>query len=170
MALVVETGFGTIGADSYESVEAIDAFWAARGGNADWDAADAQQKEVAARLASEFLDLNVFAGRPPFVDGQGLAFPCEDVPITLSSLNAVRRATAMLAPIALRGGVTAVTAPEPFITEKREKIADLEEVTKWAEPGGSGALTWNGFDVSWLDALTQAYAGGGVVLGRRSRA
>ena len=59
MALIVETGAGIAGAESYNSVAEISAYWAKRGHTAfavAWAAAITANHEGAAREATDFLD------------------------------------------------------------------------------------------------------------------
>lgn len=80
MALIVEDGTGVVGAESYQAVTAIDAYWAARPQRAEaalWDAGTSTNKEGAARGATDYVD-GVWG---PFFVGyqktvaQGLLFP-----------------------------------------------------------------------------------------------
>lgn len=80
MTLTVEDGSGVAGAESYASIAEIDAYWANRPHDPlaiTWAAADTDDKEGAAREASDFLD----AEFGPFYKGhragyvQGLLFP-----------------------------------------------------------------------------------------------
>lgn len=56
MALIVEDGTGMSTAEAYASVAAADAYWAARGAPAAWTSSTTDQKEVALRLATDYLD------------------------------------------------------------------------------------------------------------------
>ena len=59
MALIVETGVGIAGAESYNSVAAISAYWVKRGHTSfatAWAAATTANHEGAAREATDFLD------------------------------------------------------------------------------------------------------------------
>ena len=59
MALIVETGAGIAGAESYNSVAEISAYWAKRGHTSfatAWAAATTANHEGAAREATDFLD------------------------------------------------------------------------------------------------------------------
>lgn len=80
MALIVETGEGVPGAESYASVATISAYWAKRGHTAfatTWAAANVTAQEGAAREAADYLD----AHWGPFYRGfrkgyvQGRLFP-----------------------------------------------------------------------------------------------
>lgn len=54
--LIVETGSGVTGAESYVSVAEADAYHAAHGNTATWAAAGAGGKEVALRKATAYID------------------------------------------------------------------------------------------------------------------
>jgi len=59
MALIVETGIGVAGAESYNSVAELSAYWLKRGHTSfatAWAAATTDAKEGAAREATDFLD------------------------------------------------------------------------------------------------------------------
>lgn len=165
MPLVVETGFGIIGAESYASVAEADAYWGQRGGNPAWAAASQEAKEGALRLASEHIDMFHLSGRPAFVDGQGLAFPFEDEPITLSTITAVKRATIKLAPIAL-GGPLHGDAEEPVVLQATDKLGDISESRTYAAPDRSRHMV-RGQDISFLGQMLSGLRGGGLVIGRR---
>ena len=165
MALVVETGLGLLGADSYASVERTDAFWAARGGNVKWAGAQPEQKEAALRNATDWLDINYLSGSEPYVAGQGLAYPFDDG-YTARSMAAVERATMLLAPLAVDGPLMLTAPAEQAVLSRTEKVGDISESTTYSNP--NQPLTLNGVDVSWLDLLlAQVSSRGGIVIGRR---
>jgi hypothetical protein len=78
MALIVETGGVIAGAESYASVADATAYWAARNEPSAWAAASEAEKEVALRLATEWLDMTFGArwrGVKTDVDSQALDWP-----------------------------------------------------------------------------------------------
>lgn len=171
MTLIVELGYGTIGAEAYSSVAETDAFWTSRGGNARWTAATVPQKEVALRLVADFLDTQGLAGSDPYVDGQGLAFPFDGDMPTLAAVQRLKRTSMTLAPIALDGPFLGRAPSEPTVLSRTEKIGDLSESTTWADSSGSGTLDWNGTEVGWVSDVVASLTGrSGIVLGTRSRA
>lgn len=167
MALVVETGYGVVDADSYATVAEADAYWGARV-NADWAAAVGADKEAALRMASEYLDLNHLGGKAPLVDGQGLAWPYLDEELSLSTLQLVRRATVMVAPLALTGPLVALAPAEQQVVSFTDKIGDISESKTYAQPINAPTVV-NGRDLSFLDRMLAGLRGGGLVFGHRLR-
>jgi hypothetical protein len=167
MALVIETGFGVALADSYVSVEDADAYWARMGGDPAWSTATTQQKEVALRRASEFVDIQFFTARARRVTTQGLMWPGPDDTYMVEPL--VQRAVLILAPLALPGPLVTQDAPEPFVTRSTDKVGDLEETREYAEP--EAVATVAGKTIDWLTNLLAPVVGatGGLVIGQRVR-
>lgn len=167
MALVVETGYGLTGADSYASVEEADAYWARMGGNATWDAATVPQKEVALRRASEFIDINWLAGLTPLNVGQGLYWPSDTW--EEAHLYLLRRATVQVAPHAVAGPLVEADAVAPLVTQETNKVGEISESRQYANP--EPAVSARGMDFSYLGAILAPLTGtGGMVIARRQRA
>lgn len=169
MALVVETGTGVIGADSYASVAEADAYWAGRSGAdaAAWAAALLPAKEAALRDASLFIDVYHLSGYGPLVDGQGLAWPHEGYEFSLSNLNLLRRAVMMIAPLALGSPLLVVAPAEPAVVQKIDKVGELMESRTYKAPTGDGPVVVAGRDLTFLYALLAPLRGSGLVIGRR---
>lgn len=167
MALVVETGLGVTGADSYAAVAEADQYWADRGGAADWGTATEQAKEAALRLASEYIDIHYLAAwGEPLLATQGLAHPTTTSPAT--ALNTVKRATIMLAPLALGGPLVALAPADGPLVSYTDKVGEISESRTYAQPT-SGPTVVNGRDVTFLDRMLASLSGGGLVVGHRYR-
>lgn len=122
MALIVETGDGVPGAESYLSVADADAYLAARG-YAEWDAVAVDAKEAALRRATDHMEAVYgrwwLSGRS--TGGQGLSWPrvgWAGVPA------AVRTACAALALRALSGPLL----PDRGPAVKEEAVGPLRVV------------------------------------------
>ena len=108
MALIVEDGTGLEDADSYISLAEANAY-ATNYGLTNWNAeADDTVKEVALRLATQFIDLNQFVSEK-LNDDQSLEFPRYDSLIGFP--QKVKNATIELAEIHL-SGVDLMETPE----------------------------------------------------------
>ena len=149
MALVVETGAGVVGAESYASVATIDAYWAARshkGSAAIWAALDPAKKEGATREATAYLDARYGERYRGVRQGaaQGLLWPRDgddggdvldpdglplpDLPTQLQSAIAefaVRAASGEIAPDGTSGGAV-----------KSHKVGDVQVTFQDASEGG----------------------------------
>lgn len=153
MAIVVEDSTGVPGAESYATVAACDAYWAARAHTAfatTWAAATTANKEGSLREATQYLE----ATWGPFYRGerrgyvQGLLWPrsnaLDDAGYPLPDLPqeiiravcelAARAASARLADDAARGGK---------ITSERRKVGQIEKEFHYAD--GTSPETRYGF-------------------------
>lgn len=169
MALTVEDGTGVAGADSYETLAAVDAFQAARG-NLVWAAVTtAATRETAIRRAADYLDVWHVSGEP-LNSLQGLAFPFLDDDETSTKLKKIRRAVSMLAPIALSGDLVARAPDTAQVISSTDTLGDLSESRTYVDRSNSVTLL-NGIDVSFLGKILQGFAAaGGLVIGTRFRA
>lgn len=79
MALIVEDGSRPAGADSFFTLEAIDAYWADRN-LAAWAAATTAAKEAAARQAAEYLTFAYAWAGYKVSSSQSLSWPRYEVP------------------------------------------------------------------------------------------
>lgn len=168
MALVVETGTGVTGADSYASLAAVDSFQSARG-NAAWAAASLSEREVAIRRATDYLDLYHVSGTPLSAT-QGLAWPFEEVDDLDRQSMTLVRAVSMLAPIALQSGDLVARAPDSAqVVSSTDRVGDLSESRTYVDRSDSVTML-GGFDVSFLNRLLTGFSStGGLVIGERSR-
>lgn len=161
MSLIVETGAGIEGAESYASIAQIDAYWAARthqAASTSWAAATTGLKEGAAREATAFLD----ATYGPYYRGtrtgylQGLLWPrsgtedvdgyaLPDLPTQLVS------ATAELAVRALVGALMPDATIDGTIKSFSETIGPLSETTVYQD--GASAAPRYGFLQGLMAAL-----------------
>lgn len=171
MALVVETGVGLTGADSYASVEAADAYWLSMGGNAAWTAANTLSKEVALRRASEFVDIQFFTSLNRKRNTQGLIVPYADYAFSYLAWQ-IERAVILIAPAALAAPLLGNPVDtEPYVTEATDKVGELTKTRKYAAPVADNRLTIAGLDLDFIRALLGPLIGptGGLVIGRRYR-
>lgn len=141
MSLVVETGEGVSGAESYASVAYITAYWAARAHMAlaaTWNAATTANKEGAAREASAFCDATwgrYYRGRRAGTV-QGLQFPRsgakDDAGYPLPGLpTELQMAVAELAARALSNPLAEDVDRGGEIKRLREKVGPLETETEY---------------------------------------
>lgn len=156
MAFTPEDGTGVANANAYADVPAIDAYWADRGGQSDWDAAVTAAKQAAIVKATDYLDA-VFGRRwkgRKETDAQGLEWPrssaydadgyaLEGVPAQLvKSLGelaalAVVQDLAPYPPAATSSGAPAAVG---VIVRKRERVEGaVEEETEYAAPTAVGS-------------------------------
>lgn len=168
MALTVEDGTGVAAADSYESLAAVNAFHAARG-NVQWAQALDWEKEQALRRAADYLDVWHVRG-DRLLPTQGLAWPFADSENIDEELRQLRRAVALLAPIALGGDLVARAPDDPQVLSATDKVGDLSESRTYADMSDSVTML-AGIDVSFLSRVLPSFtgAGGGIVLGSRVR-
>jgi len=170
VTLVVETGYGVVGAESYASVNDADAWWAGRTGPdaAAWLAATGPQKETALREASTFIDINYMSNSSlPYVDGQGLLWPYEETDYTLAALQTLRRAVIMIAPLALETPLIAQTPASAAVVSESVKVGDLSESKTYATSEATAPTVVAGRDLSFLGRMLVGFGSGGVVIGRR---
>lgn len=133
MALVVETGAGVVGANSYVDLAYLNAYHLARG-NAAWDEALDEEKEAAAIRAMTYIETFRFRGqkvdvlqscsfpRTGIITRDGLEWPSTLVP------EPVRAAQA-------EGALREWTSPGTLLPDwtpgkgplRREKLGDIEE-------------------------------------------
>lgn len=166
--LLVETGYGTIGAESYATVAEAVAYWTGRPGPdaAAFLAAEEAEQEGALRGASEYLDLWHLRGMSPLVDGQGLSYPFEDRAVSLGDINLVRRATIMIAPLALAGPLVGTAPSTPMVISSSSRVGDISESTTYAQPTSLPVVV-AGRDLSFLVPMLSGLRGGGIVIGHR---
>lgn len=148
MALVVEDGTGKVDADSYVSVADADTYHAARG-HTDWVAATSDNRSIALRVATDYLDSAYeFKGvrsndiqalewpRAGASDGDGFTIASDAMPRRL--INATAEAALLvvqgeeLTPNLERGGQ---------IYKQREKVGPLEEETTFTL-SAPGSTVW----------------------------
>lgn len=146
MALIVEDGTVVASAESYCSVSAADAYWLARGNPSSWSAATTTAKEVALRLATEYLDA-VYGPRwlgDRFDDDQVLDWPREDVEVDGVSLEETPLPTNLIkatAELAYRqlietGGILPDVADTGTITSQSVSAGAVSKSTSWANGKG----------------------------------
>jgi hypothetical protein len=167
MALVVETGAGISGADSYASVAVIDAYWGNRQHTAfytAWNAASAEVKEGAAREASEYLDARLATSYRGIRKGylQGLEWPRsearDDDDFDLPALPPqLIKATCELASRAVTKPLLPDTALKGVITKKSSKAGPAATSTDY----GDGALQTpvHGFVLDMLEPILSIASG-----------
>lgn len=148
MSLIVEDGTVVASAESYCSVAAADAYWLARGNPSSWSAATPTAKEVALRLATEYLDA-VYGPRwlgDRFDDDQVLDWPREDVEVDGVSLEETPLPTNLIkatAELAYRhltetGGILPDVADTGTITAQSVSAGAVSKSTSWSN--GKGKL------------------------------
>ena len=158
MTITVETGAGLSTADAYISVADVDTYHEDRC-NTGWTGSDSA-KEIAIRVATQYLDTNYTWKGDIKVDTQSLAWPRDGVydKEGRSLLNqvpvAVKNACAELALKALSSTLVPDTTNANFV--KREKVDVLE--TEYFE--GSPTGTEYNFVNIILSGLTTNIAGG----------
>jgi hypothetical protein len=142
MTLIVETGAGVAGAESYGAVAGASAYWSSRTHNplaATWTAANTASREGALREASAFLD----AVYGPFYRGQrrglvqGLLWPrsnaMDEARMPLPDLpGEIVTAAYELAARALSGRLMPDADIDGTIKRRREKVGPIEEETEYA--------------------------------------
>lgn len=157
MPFTVEDGTGVAGANAYASVAFVDGFWADRGGNTAWDAADNDAKQVGIIRATDYAERrfgSVWRGRRAAA-GQSLGWPrtgaktndgdvWDDDAMPYQLLNAI----AVYAPLALDGDLfdesptpTTATVADALaqggqITSIRKKTDVLEKEFTFAQVAG----------------------------------
>lgn len=152
MSLIVETGAGIQGAESYASVAFITAYWAARPHNAlaaVWAAiTPASKMEGCAREASTYLDANwgaYYRGvRAGYV--QGLQFPRtganDAAGYPLPSLpTELQAAVAELAVRASTSPLASDIDTGARVKSLRKKVGPLEKETEYFDPGYAAPKT-----------------------------
>lgn len=142
MALTVEDGTGVAGADSYLSVAAADSYHTARDSQ-DWLGAGTQEKEIALRVATQYLDamygeewVGVRTNGP---DVQGLDWPRtgawdrDDFNHDATVPAAVQSATAELALRHVQGTTLLpdFAAASSGIELERTKVGPIETEKRW---------------------------------------
>lgn len=133
MALVVEDGTGKPDAESYCSVSDADKYFADRGVT-EWASRAAEQKEIALRKATDYIELRFsdkFIGFKA-TKGQALSFPRYTVP------EVPRALLRACAEYALRSGVGSLVADPTVdstglvVKSKTEKLGPMEEKVEYA--------------------------------------
>ena len=142
MALIVEDGTGLDDAESFAAVAYADAYWLARGG-ASWAALSEGAKEIALRLATDYMEirwrsrwkgLRLTAGqalawpRSDVVDEDGYDVAADAVPTRVANAcveYAFRAASGDLIPD------PETDATGGTVTRKREKVGPIEEETEY---------------------------------------
>ena len=143
MALKVEDGKGVAGAESYATVAVIDTYWVNRAHSAfavTWAAADAANKEGAAREATAYIDATYglrFRGYRAG-DIQGLEWPrsqaSDDAMHPMTGLpNALVQATCEMAARALSESLAGDLADTGQVKRKVEKMGPMDETTDYSE-------------------------------------
>jgi hypothetical protein len=165
MAFTPETGVGLAGANAYADRAFADAYFAERGGQeaTQWAAVSDANKEAALVRASDYIDKRFwrkFRGYKGSTD-QGLEWPRVDalsdagwllsgVPVEVQraaceyALRAYKYGA--LAPdpgtpisrTSMPGGAVAATNPG-FVTQKTERVGDLEESVSYQPPSSAGS-------------------------------
>lgn len=153
MSIVVETGQGVAGSESYAATATIDAYWAARTHSAlytTWSAISnaTAKKEGAAREASAYLD----ATFGPFYRGdrrgrvQGLLWPRsnakDEAGYDLPGLPAeIVAATCELAARALSAPLAADIDLGARVKSQTKKVGPIEKTTEYFDGGTQATLT-----------------------------
>lgn len=169
MALIVETGSGVQGAESYASVAFIDTYWAARTHDANaaaWAALTTAQKEGSAREATSYLDSvygSYYKGiRRGYVQGllwprdkalDEAGYPLPDLPDDL------KRATAELAVRASSSRLSPDAARDNLVKRIKKKVGPLETETEYAD--GASTQTRYGSVEGFLAGLLAVPGGAG---------
>lgn len=146
MALIVETGAGVAGADSYQSAADALALLAKWSTDTTFAAATTGQQEVALRQAALFMD----AAYEPLLGGervlaaQARVWPrynahtrdglCLDPNVVPDSW---KLAQALLAPRALAGALAPDVKQSGALVEKKTKLGPLETQKKWSDQSGT---------------------------------
>ena len=144
MALIVEDGTGLANAESYASVAEANSYHT-NYGNSSWPSANTEQKEVALRNATEYLDA-YFNGtwkgnakteiqalawpRQEVIDEEDRAVDDSSVPIKL------KYATSYLALRALTESLMPDQQDTSGVTYERKKLGQMEKETRWEGTGG----------------------------------
>lgn len=154
MTIIVETGSGVAGAESYATVAQVDSYWSGRATNpnsAVWAALTTASKESSLREATSYLDATYGASyigkRRGYVQGllwprsgalDSDGYPLPDLPqelVTAVAELAVRASTGT--PLADD------TNPLEMITKETKKVGPLEKTVEYASPVAVGGATVN---------------------------
>lgn len=175
MAIIVETGAGIQGAESYATVAQIDSYWAGRTTNPNssiWAALGTSAKESSLREATSYLDATYgyqYIGkrrghvqgllwpRSGALDSDG--YPLPDLPnelvVAVAELS-VRASSGT----ALAGDVDPLT----MIVEEKKVIGPMEKTIKYADPtkvGGASVAKVYGLVDGILGPILQNGGGSG---------
>lgn len=157
MALIVETGSGVSGSESYASVAVIDAYWAARSHNAlsaTWAAVTpTAKKEGAAREATAYMDSiwgPYYRGvRRGYVQGtlfprtgakDDAGYPLPDLPPELVAAVCELAARAVTAPLAADIDTGA------RVKSQTKKVGPLEKSTEYFDGGAAPQTAYGAVD------------------------
>lgn len=133
MALVVETGAGVVGANSYVDLAYLNAYHLARG-NAAWDEALDEEKEAAAIRAMAYIETFRFKGqrvaveqacnfpRTGIITRDGLEWPSSSVPVAVKQAQAEGALRELVGPGTLLPDWTPGKGPK-----RLEKLGDMED-------------------------------------------
>lgn len=130
--IIVETGAGITGANSYASLEQANAYYAVRM-NSDWTDEDTATREAALVRATDYIDSTYSFGGSPLYPEQGLALPIAGV---AGLPRAVSNATLMLALYALKGPLSAPI--ERGVSKTTKKLEGVGELTTEFDPAPAG--------------------------------
>lgn len=123
MALVVEDGTGRLDSESYASVSQADSYWASMGSPEDrmyWSSLASQDKEVALRRATQYIDTRFKFPGSPVSPSQALSLPTTDVAWPVKNLVA---ACSEMAIRASREDLNSDAQGDPV---KRERVGPIE--------------------------------------------
>ncbi len=156
MSIVVETGQGVAGSESYAATATIDAYWAARTHNAlaaTWAALTTAKKEGAAREASDFADATwgpYYRGvRRGYVQGKlfprtgakdDAGYPLPDLPPELVA------AVCELAPRAATSPLAADIDTGARVKSQTKKVGPLEKSTEYFDGGAAPQTAYGAVD------------------------
>ena len=153
MSIVVETGQGVAGSESYAATATIDAYWAARTHNAlytTWSAVSntTAKKEGAAREASAYLDATFGAYYRGQRRGrvQGLMWPRsnakDEAGYSLPDLpSEIVTATCELAARALSAPLAADIDLGARVKSQTKKVGPIEKTTEYFDGGSEATKT-----------------------------
>lgn len=166
MALIVETGVGITGADSFASVAEADAFWAGRPSQgADWLALTTPRKEECLRDATDLISMRLTSGTAI----GGLPWPWVDVDVIAFDLSRIKRATILAADVARLGPLVGGAAQGGRVTSESKALGPLSKSVSYSDrPLPASA---NGRDLTFIDDMLRGItSGGGLIIGRTARA
>jgi hypothetical protein len=129
MTLIVEDGTGLVDAESYVSVAETDTYHL-NYNNTSWALASIQNKEVALRKATQYLDSIFLWNGSIYSTSQSLSFPRVNIMDLQGRIldktipRSLKESTSELALIALTENLNPVTSKSDYV--KRKKVGELE--------------------------------------------
>lgn len=123
MALIVEDGTGKVDAEAYAAVVDADAYHTAMGNTA-WAALTTLEKEVALRIASQYVDVTYDFQGVKLVHNQALEWPRDWYPDNNYSWP-IKNLTAAVCELALKSRTQALTVDQEDRAVKKETVGPV---------------------------------------------